>query len=272
MTAYLDDLERLERLRTAGALSDSEFQAEKAALLGRSEDPSSYRPRLRLVVGILIAAFVLLAAAVAAFVIMPAPKRSADVPTTPVPAPTATSVAATEPAATSAMAGTVDEFSLPSTPTAVVQLNCHMDECTWQQITALAVVSADNRGTLVKVDSRVGTSEHSPADGDNEYPASYDPKIKISWEVQTTYMLCSKQHPAEISAAGDETWSASFLNLVNPIGAEDAAVNSYMLVCHNQVPGSWTADSVRNRGYLDQDGDEVALTKPEDLLTKLNRQ
>lgn len=271
MINRFDDLERLElldRLRRDGSISEGEFQREKASLLGTSKPTMTFKPRVKVIVGVLIGTIVLIALAIAALVLIPAPKQAVD--GQPTPSPVASATPLPTPAQAPALPG--PDFTLPEAPTAIFQLDCHMDQCTWQQIMALTLVKAIDGATLVKVTSRMGTSDHSPADGDKEYPSSYDPKLKVSWEAQTDYVLCSKLRPAEISWDSDgKVWSASFLNVVSPIGAEFSSVNEYMQVCHDLAPNLWTASYVKGMGYSDRDGEQVTLKAPEDVLTYLNR-
>ena len=268
MIDRLDDLERLDRLRRDGSISEGEFQREKASLLGTSKPTMTFRLRAKVIVGVLTGTIVLIALAVAVLVLIPAPRRAADDQPTPTPVTSATPLT-TPPLAPASLR---PDFTLPEAPTAIVQLDCHMDQCAWQQIVGLSVIKAVDDATLVKVNSRIGTSDHSPADGDNEYPSSYDPKLNVSWEAQTGYLLCSKLRPAEISWDSDsKVWSAWFLNVVNPSGAEFSSVNEYMQVCHDLAPNRWTASDVKGMGYPDRDGGQVTLNAPEDVLTYLNR-
>ncbi|MBC9032687.1 SHOCT domain-containing protein [Sphingomonas sp. JC676] len=76
MSGELDQLERLERLRTSGALTEAEFRQEKKRLL--AADGGTFTPDWRSITR--AAAFIIVAGVViiTVLLVMPAPKRAID--------------------------------------------------------------------------------------------------------------------------------------------------------------------------------------------------
>lgn len=84
MSINFDELERLERLRADGALSDAEFQREKERVLNRR--PAAFRPRGKVIATIAIVAVIIFALSIVALLRL----GPSNPPPTTSPAPVAT--------------------------------------------------------------------------------------------------------------------------------------------------------------------------------------
>jgi len=156
-------------------------------------------------------------------------------------------------------------FTQPKVPSAITVMGCRQGECQWVQLTAIATVRSSPTWSLRKVTTRSGTSTYE----NPHAPTRYTPQVRIAWDRQpgTDYILCSKKRPAVVFWDKDEkTWIAALLGLSDLAGYEYSAANEYMLVCHNLMPGKWTAKGVPRMGYAKASSNEPRIKRPEDVL------
>lgn len=158
----------------------------------------------------------------------------------PLPIPTPTPSPATHQSA----------FASPATPTPILLLQCHMGECSWEQITAITDDGPLGDGVLKKIVSRMGSTVHPYG---QEYPAAYRKGLAIKWQAPSeSYLLCSKTRPTEFSWDSDEkTYIVTTFELADLPGYQIAGANLYMQVCHSLAPDKWGAADLKRLGYGD---------------------
>ncbi|WP_242186131.1 hypothetical protein [Sphingomonas sp. CARO-RG-8B-R24-01] len=147
-------------------------------------------------------------------------------------------------------------FALKSGAGMIELLDCHMDECSWSQLQTVEPIRRGLDDVLVKVIARRGSSSHDP-NADPEYPTAYNPSVKIEWAKRpgTTYILCSRSRPTSISDY-ESKWYLDRLGVISPMGAQQAAVQEYVQICHNRRPGTWDDNFLRSLGYAERGGDQ----------------
>ena len=137
---------------------------------------------------------------------------------------------------------------------------CHMGGCGWIDISSVRTVRQTAAGRLVQVTMREGGSEHR----NNRYPRSAR-GAHIRWNAATSdnYFFCSTRRPTAVYRS-DGAWTAIQLNPGSPSGASEAVTTTYSYVCH---PGAeMTEARARRLGYHSEEGAEVTLQRPEDVL------
>jgi len=140
---------------------------------------------------------------------------------------------------------------------------CHMDVCSWYSIVSKEVVASDAAATLFKVTTKTWTSTHPRGAYDKKAP-------RVAGEDVSGYYKCSTTKPAYVESQ-DGKWTATFLDLRNPPGFEEAVAMEYFVVCHGfdaDKPKS-DFDVIGGKfGYrkLQEALAPVELNKPEDVL------
>lgn len=259
-------LERLENLRTAGALTEVEFAREKQRLLNPGDVGQEHwlGGGWRRVGVFLVALLVVGGVSIAALLLMPAPNQQIQPATTD--ARTAPTEADGSPSQTDAVEASRTAAATP--PTDTVRMICGMDECTWIKLGSVTQASAPGGSTFMKFSYRAGTSVHTPRDdGAAQYPERYDPSIAVEWEDGSGAVLCSTQRPTVIEPDESGGFYATRLNLLDVIGAEEYSANLYMFVCHGWSPAQWDADKARSLGYTDRPSSQFKVANPEAVLT-----
>lgn len=160
-----------------------------------------------------------------------------------------------------------DPFSVPKTPTGVLQISCRQGECRWQQIRRIERVRGGGGEVLRKLTSRSGMSTH---DVYRTPPARYSPRLRIAWEAapRVEYVLCSKRRPATVFESDGE-FLVTRLGLANLGGYEYSAATLYMQVCHNIAPGRWNEKQMPRMGYRDTRGRQDRYATLEAALASL---
>lgn len=254
MKDKLDALEQLKALLDRGALTQAEFEEQKAKILGGGKfSPMSWRV-------ILLA---LLATAAVGFIWWfardlgepkdtgkPAAAKATEAPeekaVSPPPAP--------EP---------VDPYA------GAIQTGCRQDVCSWEKLLAVRTVRRTSRGTLKVEETYQGTIVHR----DGSYAETYSSALPIEWEkapVQT-YVFCSTQQPSTAFKdrweGGSGRWIGHLLNLYETYGYNTPSAQTYMRVCHGIDFHRRDIDKVLSRlGYRPGTRDEqVDLARPTDL-------
>lgn len=138
-------------------------------------------------------------------------------------------------------------FPMPSLPTPIEQMDCHMGECIWEQIESVSDVRQVGDGTLRVVRARSATT--TTPDG-QDYPDTLPPNAKVSWGDGTSWDFCSLSHPASI---GWDSSSSSYLvtplDIASPYGYEMSDVAEYKMVCHGLLPEETAYQHPEQLGY-----------------------
>ncbi|TPG40517.1 DUF2939 domain-containing protein [Sphingomonas koreensis] len=164
------------------------------------------------------------------------------------------------------LAKTSPVFLMPTLPTPVEQVDCHMGECTWQQINSISDVKQAGDITLRVVRSRIGTTE--TPDGE-DYPTTLTPGAEVTWRDDTSYDLCSIAHPASLSwDASAGSYLVTPLDVASPAGYQMSAVAEYKLVCHNLSSNSSGYQHPEQLGYIDtsDSSDQYHVKNPEQII------
>lgn len=264
----LSQLERLGQLREQGVLSQDEFEAEKAALLGASSaaasEASGGGSGKMAVVAIALVALVLVAAC-AAWLIFRTPSQPQQnvVGAPPQPANLALAVAAPQPSPAATPAAVTPAVGEPMLG------NCHMDICSFSREVRRETVRETPAGRLLRVTllggSQSGASDAGPADED----------VPIIWQRQPhdIFVFCSTALPAVMMRVdGRRTLQSDILDLVGPTGIPQDLVTSaniYMRICHG-VDGFDALEGGTHLGYhplptaLVERG--IDIERPEDIF------
>jgi len=161
-------------------------------------------------------------------------------------------------------------FLQPAVPTPIEQADCHMGECTWQQIESVADVKQVGTAILRVVRSRVAKTETPEGE---DYPAALPSDARVTWRDITSYDLCSIDHPTAVSwDDSTSSYLATPLDVASPFGYQMSAVAEYKRVCHNLAPDSQDYEHPEQLGYADA-GDSAPqyhLKSPEQVLAAVS--
>lgn len=144
---------------------------------------------------------------------------------------------------------------------------CHMNGCSWFQVQSFDLVRETERGALLRVVMREGSSMHP----NGNYPRR--PRASsIQWapESQTAYFMCSTRYPAIVFEGEAGGWTGYRLDLTQSAGATTFIHNQYRAICHTD--GALDAEGAAARlGYTRYDGEmEISVARPEELFDRVN--
>ena len=233
----LDMIERLTAMRDAGTLTEAEFAAEKARLLGGRRWGR---------IGLITLAVLALAAGggwAVRQLVGPVVDQTA-------PAPSDASAEASDaaPAAlpTPTAAASADQFA------GAVLAGCRQGECTWEKVLSTDTLRTLPEGTMKVRRAWQGTSRHP----DGNLPDVWRPDLAIDWDRQVveTYVFCSTSLPGiafqDHGDSGNWQWIAHRLDLFNLGGYNEPSARLYLKVCHQlDLDGPGTPDRLRQLGY-----------------------
>lgn len=221
---HISALERLAAMHQAGALSDEEFEAEKARVLS-GEAGSERAARLRKLA--LIGGGLAVLAAGGGWLLR---QQVGDVVDQTKPA---ASEAASDAASDAAVATTAPSPSADPHEGAIV-VGCRQGECSWEKVLTIRDVRTFSNGTLKLEEAWAGTSTH--LDGSN--PSTWSPSIPITWEkkVVQTYVFCSTSAPGlafrDRWDGGSNKWIGHLLDPFDTYGYNEGSARTYLRICH----------------------------------------
>lgn len=259
MNSRLEALERLAALRRSGALTQSEFELEKASILGEASSAPSrqFQPQRKLLVG---GAIVALAAAGGAAWVWSNPSRE-------LPDPQLKS--APSGAITPEPAATIQPEPVDVHAGAKVA-SCRQDVCSWEKVLGVRTVKRTEAGTLKVEESYQGSSKHR----NSTYPEQYDSKLPIEWEQApvSTYVFCSTTQPGlafrDRWSEGTKGWIGHLLDPFDTYGYNYSSARTYVRICHNlNFERKDIREVLLGLGYRPGTRNEqVTLQKPADLI------
>ncbi len=163
---------------------------------------------------------------------------------------------------------TIDDASADANPIigSIREGRCHMGGCSWFQVQNFDVVRETEKGALLRVSMRSGSSDHPNGD----YPER-PRESAISWSpAAESYFFCSKSYPAIVSRSDTGGYEGFRLDMTTSYGAIEAVQNEYRAICHPD--GDMAAsDSAARLGYTALVGEpELLLARPEELFDRLD--
>jgi hypothetical protein len=145
---------------------------------------------------------------------------------------------------------------------------CRMNGCSWFQVQSFEMVRENEKGALLRVTMRQGSSDHP----NGKYPTR--PRASaVQWaESDTSYFFCSPSFPAIISQNGSGGWEGFRLDLTQSAGVTEFVHNQYRAICHPDGGlDADTAAAAARLGYTRNDGPgEFTLGRPEDVFERVN--
>lgn len=221
---HISALERLAAMHQAGALSDEEFEHEKARVLS-GEAAGEKAARLRRIA--LIGGGLLVLAAGGGWLLRQQVGPVVD-QTKAAPSEEATGAASDAALATEAPLPAADPHE------GAIQIGCRQGECSWEKVVTVKDVRTFPNGTLKLEEAWVGTSTHL----DGAPPATWSPNIPIEWEkkIVQTYVFCSTSAPAlafrDRWDGGTNKWIGHLLDPFDTYGYNEGSARSYLRICH----------------------------------------
>ena len=249
-------LERLKALLDRGALTEEEFEREKALILYGNHGKKSSHHKLILTlfaVGIAVGLGALFASN-----IMPV-SETGPVSTASIEATEATQETSAAPEAL--QSAPVDPYS------GAKITGCRQSTCMWEKVLEIRTIKTVPNGILKVEDSYQGSMLAQGAD----FPTEYSAKLPIEWDRVQTYVFCSKQQPSTAfkdRGTKNGRWIGHLLDPFEPYGYNWGSAETYMRVCHNVDLGRQDIKKVMLRlGYRPGTRNEqVDLAKPTDLV------
>lgn len=158
-------------------------------------------------------------------------------------------------------------FEIAHGPGPVERVECRQGECYWTQRQSVTILKSETDGILLKVAGRAGNSIHGI---DAEPPGQWTSGIEVEWQPETSFFLCSLDHPAMLWRSGDE-FLLDKLDLHTPPGVQVASANEYMAACHSLAPGKWDEKTLQKLGYAKAAGDQSHYATLEAGLKAMGR-
>jgi hypothetical protein len=154
----------------------------------------------------------------------------------------------------------------PPSAAPVLQIYCHMGECSWSRAVSNQPVRTTRDGTLRKYVAFNGSSVHP--DG---YPDRWSPSVRIKWgkTPDTDYVFCSRRQPA-LAFRDDKPghWIAHVLDLFDLYGYNTASAVIYLRACHDlDLNARDIQKRLRALGYRPGTrSEQVDIRSPEQLV------
>jgi hypothetical protein len=145
---------------------------------------------------------------------------------------------------------------------------CRMNGCSWFQVQSFEVVRETEKGALLRVTMREGSSDHP----DGKYPTRPRPSA-VQWtESDTSYYFCSPRFPAIIGENESGGWDGIRLDLTQSAGVTEFVHNTYRAICHpDGALDVDTAAAAARLGYTPNEGEqEFTLSRLEDVFDRAN--
>lgn len=158
-------------------------------------------------------------------------------------------------------------FAIAHGPGPVERVECRQGECYWTQRQSVTILKSETDGILLKVAGRAGNSVHGV---EAEPPEKWDPGIKVEWQPETSFFLCSLDHPAMLWRSDDE-FLLDKLDLHTLPGVQVASANEYMAACHSLAPEKWDEKALEKLGYVKAAGDQGHYATLEAALKAMGR-
>jgi hypothetical protein len=108
---------------------------------------------------------------------------------------------------------------------------CRMETCNWSVVRSKAVLWADYRGALIRVETIEGRSEHP---GEEDYPTELTDSVKVAWNSKPYeyHVFCSKGLPTVIWSTDQGKYKAEYVDFTKASGVSEAAALRYSEDCH----------------------------------------
>lgn len=249
-------LERLKGLLDQGALSEEEFEREKALVLAGHKSGGSHFGKVALVViGIVIATGLGVLIATSALDAPDANIEKSPLKLEPSEAPT--------------LVATPEVIPTPADPyQGAKQTGCRQNTCSWEKVLTIRTVKRAPNGVLKLEESYQGTMEV----GSRRPPSTYSASLPIKWETMQTYVFCSTEQPSTAFMdrwSGNPRWVGHLLDLFDTYGYNRPSAQTYMRVCHDVDFDRNDIEKVMSRlGYRPgTPNGQVDLSKPTDLAS-----
>lgn len=108
---------------------------------------------------------------------------------------------------------------------------CRMEVCDWSVLRSKAVLWADRRGALLKVEVIAGDSKHS---SEGEYPNEFSDGVKAAWDSKPHeyFVFCSKSFPSVIWPIADGKYLVQRPDFKNLSSTLESSAIAYAEDCH----------------------------------------